>query len=90
MWWQGRRPVTGWQAGRALLAGMLTGCMSYTLAFGWMSVSIFFAPVIGIMSGLVGIFFLSITIKVGENAENDGDGIAKSILAWFKKKVGGQ
>lgn len=79
--------TTGW-AIMVIVAGQLVGCVTTAVVFPYLGWSGFFAPLVGTLSGLIGIFFLMATIGAGERVEMRGADIGDAGLDILSKKLG--
>lgn len=82
-------PITFTRTIMVLVAGQLVGVVAASALLGYFGWSIFLAPGIGALSGLVGIFILRGTIKAGEKAEDRGSDIGNAIVDRVAKRTRG-
>lgn len=82
------QPVTALRALTVIAAGQLVAAIVTPIFFGFLLWSKFIAPLVGALSGLVGIFLLRTGIKVGERIEGRGDDIADAGINILKRKSG--
>lgn len=83
-----KEPVTMSRAAFAFASGQFAALIITPIAFGVMLWSKFFAPLIGALCGLVGVFFIRGTVKGGERIEGRADDIADAGIDILKKKGG--
>lgn len=79
-------PITKARAISVLVAGQLAGNIASAFVFGYLEWSIFLAPLIGTVAGLVGIFGLLTIIKAGKRVEDRSDDVGDIVI----KKMGGR
>ena len=83
------RPVTPGKALTVFAAGQLAGNVATAVCFGYLGWSIFLAPLIGTLCGLVGLYILMTTIKAGARVEDRGSDVGDVLIEKLGKKKEG-
>lgn len=85
-----KSPITAWHAVLVIVAGQVTGSVVTAFAFGYLGWSGFFAPLIGTLCGLVGLFFLMAILGAGERVELRGADLGDAAIDLAAKQLGGK
>jgi uncharacterized membrane protein len=81
LWINGRvQPITQGQALLVIAAALLVACIATAILHGYLGLSIFLAPLVGTVCGLVALPLIRAIIKAGTRVEARADDIADKAI----------